>query len=91
MSRPKRQRPQRPLCDHVHPDDGLDPRSFLINPKTEKKHSAERLCRAAMKVVSFALSFELEDPVLDGLMVVDARTARDGAAVELDVLVGEGR
>lgn len=85
MNRFKGERPKRPLCDEVYPDDGVDPRTFFSKKTRKENHATDRLIRTVENLATTILMFELEDPVFEGLEVMGVAMIRNGTAVEVVV------
>ena len=90
MDSSRRDRPERPLSDSYFADDGVDPRTYFANKDKKKGHAAGRLRRAAEQAAQLILSFELEDPVLQGLSISHITLIRNGNGVEIKVSPPEG-
>lgn len=86
MNPPRRERPSRPLSDEYFADDGVDPRTYFSNQNKKENHTAERLRKTVEDLASLILSFEIEDPILEGLEIVRTTCIRGGKGIEVAVV-----
>ncbi len=77
LSKRKREQLLKKHCGVINNDDAIDPRHYFYNKrKPDKKYrKAFQLCRQVFDTLHLTLTDE--DPVLDGLVVVDVVPAPD--------------
>jgi ribosome-binding factor A len=83
MSRERKRQQQsvpknwRDLCSQLGPDDGVDPRDFGKDRQNRSKHKDWQLCRHVFETLSYVLSGETGDEVLQNLNVIEVTPAPD--------------
>lgn len=88
--KPKKPAPKQllPYCAEVHEDDGVDPREFFKAGKPRRKadRKTAQLCQQVAEVLSYVLSGNGRDNMLQDLQVISVVPAPD--ATQLLVTVG---
>lgn len=91
MKSPKRDRPERPVSDHVREGDGVDPRRFFgRSSRPRDEHRLGRLCSEVARIAAGFLVFEDLGEASGAVDVLEAVPAPDASRLEVRIGVPAG-